>query len=87
MELWIPGTHITRDGFGFIDLVAIIEDKTFGIQVCRGGDVAAHVDKVLAAPDFPRVAKAWTIVVVGWREVTREFGAPSWVPRVVHCRH
>lgn len=86
MERRIPGTWITKDGFGFIDLVAIINGSTFGLQVCRSSDAANRIQKILTHENFPKVARAWTIVVIAWREIARQFGPPAWVPRIIECK-
>ena len=86
LEQRIPGTFITRDGFGFLDTAAILGGTTFGIQYCVSGDASKRVEKVLNHPLFPRVAMAWIVVVVAWRQVHRAFGAPAWEPRVILCK-
>lgn len=84
MEFRIPTTFITKDGFGFVDLVALKDGVTYGIQYCDGTNAAARVAKILASPLFPIVARHWTVLVVAWREVAAAFGPPSFEPRIIH---
>ncbi len=86
-ERKIPHTHIKKDLFGIIDLLALTQDYSitedkfwmWGIQVCGGGDFAAHKRKMLAS----RNAFKWVygegkgLVLIGWRELKG-----GWSPRV-----
>ncbi len=91
VERKIPYTHIKKDLFGVIDLLALVDDPSvvepafylWGIQVCDGNDYAAHMRKMLAS----RNAYKWVyssgrgtgrgLVLIGWRELKG-----GWSPRV-----
>lgn len=65
--------HFSRrryDLFGIIDLLAVKETKTLGLQVTSssGGNVAAHVEKMLAEPRlWDCLAANWLVEVWGVR--------------------
>lgn len=68
VEQRIPRTNITRDLFGFVDLVAIRGPVTLAVQVTSGSNVASRVRKIAEADDVGAVREAgWRIVVHGWR--------------------
>jgi hypothetical protein len=80
VEQRIPRTNITRDLFGFIDLVALRGAETMAVQVTSGSNVAARVRKITEAEDLGAVRQAgWAIVVHGWRKNA----AGNWILRVV----
>lgn len=65
------------DMFGLFDAVSVRSDVTGvrGIQACRGGDVAAHLDKT-REPAQAEVLAVWkaagnTAVIWGWEEKVR----------------
>jgi hypothetical protein len=76
VEHWIPHTFITRDLFGFIDILAIREGEVLGVQACssggtskRGSDVAARIRKIAESDAVGDVRKAGIgIHVHGWRK-------------------
>ncbi len=86
-ERKIPYTKIKKDLYGIIDLVALIKDDSvledswwlWGVQVCGGGDFAAHHKKILASDK----AYKWVhgghrkLLLIGWRKLKR-----GWLPRV-----
>jgi hypothetical protein len=84
VERWIPGAGKRRDYLGCIDIVAVNDVLTLGVQSC-GSDFAEHKAKILAAPR----AKLWLraperhLVLVGWRPLARykKDGSRSVVPR------
>lgn len=73
------------DLFGLVDLLAIRDDETLGLQVTSdaGGNVAAHVTKMLAEPRLVDCLRAgWRVELWGVRNrsvrdgsfaLTREF--------------
>ena len=84
VEKWVPHTFITRDFAGIGDVIAVDGDRTYLVQSCVGrGDVARHLAKIRAAPDFPRLARAWTILLMSWRRVASKLGPPHVVPRMI----
>ena len=69
VERWIPGigTAVKQDLFGFIDIVAIRNDVTMGVQTTTKGEMPKRVRKILAAEHLGAVSEAgWLIVVHGW---------------------
>ena len=61
--------RLTRDLFGFLDLVAIRRDITIGIQVTSASNVSARVKKITDHENVGRVREAgWRIEVHGWRK-------------------
>lgn len=69
-------SFVTRDLFGFIDLIAIRRDETLALQVTSASNVSARVKKINEHPLLPRVREAgWGILVVGW--------GPKDEPRIV----
>ena len=67
-ERWIPHAKITKDLFGFLDLVAIRPGRILGVQATSRSNVAARVKKILAEPRAPLWIRAGAeIEVWGWR--------------------
>jgi hypothetical protein len=65
----LPRVCITRDLFGFLDVLAIRENEVLGVQVTSGGNVAARVAKIADHPNVAAVRKAnIRILVHGWRK-------------------
>lgn len=80
VEQRIPRTNITRDLFGFVDLVAVRDGETLAVQVTSGSNVSARVRKIGEAEHVGAVRSAgWRIVVHGWRKNA----AGRWILRVV----
>jgi len=80
VEQRIPHTNITRDLYGFIDLVAIRGAETMAVQVTSGSNVSARVHKIAESEHVGAVRKAgWTIVVHGWRKNSKGL----WMLRIV----
>lgn len=70
VEKWIAQAKRRIDLFGCIDLLAIRESETLGVQVTSdsGGNVAAHVDKMLAEPRLVDCLRAgWKVELWGVR--------------------
>lgn len=77
VERWIPGANVRRDLFGFLDLVAIREGETLGVQVTTADHVAHRRVKMLGLPSLPHVLRAgWRVEIHGWRKVKGR-----WTPR------
>ena len=80
VEQRIPHTNITRDLFGFIDLLAIRGTETMAVQVTSGSNVAARVHKIAESEHVGAVRTAgWSICVHGWRKNAKG----EWTLRVV----
>ena len=57
VERRIPHSFITKDFLGFIDLIALGDGKTIGIQTTSGSNHAARVRKV--THERQEAARAW----------------------------
>jgi hypothetical protein len=69
VERWIPGANVRRDLFGILDLVAIRDGETVGVQVTSGSNVAARIRKIEDSPALPHLrAAGWRLLVHGWRK-------------------
>lgn len=70
VEKRIPGTVITQDLFGFIDILALRRDEVLGVQATShtGGKVAEHIRKITDHKNLGAVREAGIrIVVHGWK--------------------
>jgi hypothetical protein len=69
VERWIPGANIRKDLFGFIDLVALKDGQTLGVQATTYSNISARVTKIKNAESLSEVRKAcWKLWVIGWRK-------------------
>lgn len=72
VERWVPGPSglsVRKDLFGFLDLVAIRDSETVGVQTTTKGELSRRVRKITASPLYPIVLGAgWRIVVHGWHQ-------------------
>ena len=58
-----------QDLFGILDLVALLDGDTIGIQTTSAANVSARVKKITECEHLPALRKAgWTILVHGWRK-------------------
>lgn len=71
VERRVPGVNRTQDLFNVIDILAVTDATTIGIQCSRGGDHATHRTKCEAEPLF------WTWL----RCESRRFVVWSWSKR------
>jgi hypothetical protein len=69
VERWNSFVGVRQDLFGFVDIIAVSPKGTMAVQVCAGqGDVAKHLDKIMAEPRAVACAAAgWKIVLHAWR--------------------
>ena len=82
VERWIPRANIRRDLFGLLDIIAIRESETLGVQTTTGSNVADRVQKIADSDKVDMIRKAgWRIVVHGWRK--NSWG--KWILREVDC--
>jgi carbonic anhydrase len=82
VEKWNPHARIRQDLFGVLDLVAIRDGETLGVQTTSGSNVAARVKKLAESESVPRLRKAgWAIHVHGWRKGSNG----RWALREVDC--
>ena len=69
VEKRIPRVFITRDLFGFLDILAIREGEVLGVQVTSGSNVSARIRKIAEHENIGAVRKAGIrILVHGWRK-------------------
>ena len=69
VERWIPGANIRKDLFGFIDLVALKNDMTLGVQATSYSNMGARIRKIESAELLSQVRRAsWHLWVIGWRK-------------------
>jgi len=67
VEKTIPRTYIKKDLFGFIDIVAIKEGETLGVQATSMSNMAARVTKIMDSDLYHTVKDAgWKIEVHAW---------------------
>ena len=63
-EKWIPQTRQRSDLFGGIDIVALKENRTLGVQCTSASNVSSRVKKLTALPGM----RAW-LEAGNWLEV------------------
>lgn len=69
VERWIPGANIRRDLWGFLDVLAIRDRETLGVQVTTADHVSHRRSKILASPLLTSVlAAGWRVEIHGWRK-------------------
>lgn len=86
VERWNPYARIRQDLFGFVDIVAIRDGETLGVQTTSASCMSARVRKIADAEHLAVVrAAGWRIEVHGWRKrkVKRDGKAERWRCRVV----
>jgi hypothetical protein len=71
VERWVPsgsgGQQVRRDLFGILDLVAIRDAETLGVQTTTKANAAARARKIARSDHFDALTQAgWRIVVHGW---------------------
>lgn len=68
VERWIPQARQRKDLFGIIDVVAIGDGQTLGVQCTSVSNMAARVSKMREAEVTAELLDAgWKLVVWGWR--------------------
>lgn len=69
VELRIPGTNQSRDLFGIIDIVAIGNGVTIGVQATTADHVSHRRVKMLESPALAELIRCgWLILIHGWRK-------------------
>lgn len=83
VEKWIPQTRRRLDAFGFIDVIALGEGVTIGVQATSASNVASRVTKILAEPrHFAWLAAGNKIQVWGWSKKGPRGKAKRWTPTI-----
>ncbi len=68
-EHWNAFARKRNDLFGFIDLLAILDGRIYGIQTTSASNARARIKKILDSPKFDQVYAAGIKVVVhGWKK-------------------
>lgn len=82
VEHWNPHTKQRLDLFNFIDILAISDTETLGIQATSTGNMSARVSKILENPYAPLwLAEASRrIIVIGWRRYAKAKDRKLWRP-------
>lgn len=79
VERWNPHARVRQDLWGFIDILAIRDSETLGVQACSGSDVSKRMHKIAESELVGAVRRAgWRIHVHGWRKNA----AGKWTLRV-----
>lgn len=70
VERWNPWARIRQDLFGCIDVVAVGNGETVGVQACNYSDVSKRADKIANCEHIPAIRSAgWRLIVMGWHKV------------------
>lgn len=68
-EKWNQWAKIRQDLFGIIDLVAIKEGVTLGVQTTSYSNMSARRTKILESENYKKLKQAnWEIQVHGWKK-------------------
>lgn len=69
VERWNAFARIRQDLFGIIDIVALDEQQTLGVQTTSWTNVSARVKKIADSPYLPALLRAgWVLEVHGWKK-------------------
>ena len=70
VEKWNPHARIRQDLFGCIDVIAVGNGETVGIQSTSDRNLAARVRKIEDLPEtVARLREGgWRVVVEGWKK-------------------
>lgn len=67
VERWNPFAKVRQDLFGIIDVIAVGNGETVGVQATSASNVSARVRKIAEAEAVPDLRKAgWKLLVWGW---------------------
>ena len=70
VEKWNPHVRIRQDLFGFVDVLAVGNGETVGIQSTSHNNTSSRIRKIEDMPE--RVAElrnaGWRLVVEGWHK-------------------
>ena len=80
VEKWNPHARIRQDLFGILDLVAIRDGETLGVQTTSASNVAARIRKITESETIAVIRSAgWGIQVHGWKKGKNG----RWICRIV----
>jgi len=67
VERWNAFAKVRQDLFGIIDIVALGDGKTIGIQTTSKSNMKARLHKITESESYPDLLRAgWVIVIHGW---------------------
>lgn len=70
VESWNSFARVRQDLFGILDILAVGQGRTLGVQVTSRTNVSSRVRKILDSPVLPELlAAGWTVEVWGWEKV------------------
>ena len=68
VEKWIPQARRRKDLFDIIDIVAIGNGETIGVQCTSASNVASRVTKIEESDAVRDLRESgWRLLVIGWR--------------------
>jgi len=83
VERWNPHAKVRQDLFGILDLLAVRDGETLGVQTTSGSNVAARARKIADSSHVDALQRAgWRLVVHGWRKGSNG----RYALREVYCR-
>ncbi|WP_147311584.1 MULTISPECIES: hypothetical protein [Cupriavidus] len=72
VEKWNPHARVRQDLFGFIDLLAVKEGETLGVQTTSRSNMSSRARKIADHENTPAVRQAgWKLEIHGWAKDTR----------------
>src|SRR5687768_1416736 len=80
VEKWNPHARIRQDLFGFIDILAVLNNVTYAFQVTSGSNVSKRFDKIHGEHEdalVALIAAGWHVSVHGWRKVKVKRGGKA----------
>ena len=81
VERWNPHAKIRQDLFGILDLVAIKDGETLGVQTTTLANLNPRITKIAESETAPKLrAAGWRIECHGWRKLKE-----GWQAKVVDC--
>jgi len=67
VERWNPHARVRHDLFGVIDIVALGDGETVGIQTTTRSNMSARIKKIVECDAYPSMIRAgWRVIVHGW---------------------
>ena len=88
VEVWNHFAKKRYDLYGFIDILAVIDDTFVGIQACAGSSVSARCKKIIhdRTENARRFLQAGGLIQVwGWRKLkTKDERGRYWQVRIIH---
>lgn len=70
VEKWNPHARVRQDLFGFVDVLAVGNGETIGIQTTDYTSVSKRIRKIEDDPETVRELRkaGWRIIIEGWRK-------------------